>query len=171
MTAPAAQADVVLTTTNVRPDKFGIVGVINRDGSFNREYRVTEAELAELKQSPNGVPPGCTRDEWESSIDRTPLGHPFKILDPCVFVYGKGFETGDMAVDPDSGELTIKYAETTDKATGRIVERFLLVPKEEYTGVPPRITLSQAALPPDIASVSDGVLVTKESASDAEVKG
>ena len=45
---------------------YGLVVVRNADGSVNREYQITEAELLTLQQSGDGVPPGCTREEWES---------------------------------------------------------------------------------------------------------
>ena len=47
---------------------YGVVVVRNADGSLNREYRITAEELAVLHASKNGVPPGCTQEEWESGM-------------------------------------------------------------------------------------------------------
>ena len=108
--------------------KYGHVVVNNGDGSFNREFKITAAELATLHASGNGIPPGVTQQEWESGQAR---------------VYGKDFEIGDMKVYPD-GTIKMKYDERV--VDGRIVEGFCILGPSEYTGTAPDITVTKAVL-------------------------
>lgn len=110
-----------------RRGKYGLVVVYNINGTFNREYKLTEQELAALQASANGIPRGCTKEEWESGR---------------AVVCGKDFDVGDMRVA--DGRVRIKTGETT--VNGRIVESWLLLDKGEWTGTPPVITVPSAVL-------------------------
>lgn len=119
---------IIALKTEARRGKYGVVRVRNRDGSFNREFKITEVELAVLQASANGLPPGVTRDEWVTGR---------------AVVAGKDFEVGDMRLRKN-GSLFVKYAERV--VNGEIVESFVVLQPEEFSGVPPKITITVAAL-------------------------
>lgn len=138
--------------------KYGLVVVNNGDGSFNREFKITAAELATLQASANGIPPGVTQQEWESRQ---------------AMVFGKDYETGDMKVYPD-GTIRMKYDERV--VNGRIIEGWCILGPTEYTGIPSDITVTKAVLDTlttgsligplvqvntSIVSITDGVVETK----------
>ena len=137
--------------------KYGLVVVKNGDGSFNREFKITAAELATLHSSGNGIPPGVTQQEWESGQ---------------ATVRGKDYDTGDMKVYPD-GSIRMKYAEK--QIGGRFVEGWCILKSTDYTGTPPNITVTKTVLDTltygnpvfpaqvnsGIISIIDGVVETK----------
>lgn len=113
-------ANVTLKNESQR-GKYGLVRVNNPDGTLNREYKITSAELETLHQSGNGIPPGCTKEEWESGR---------------ASVAGKDFEVGDIQLKKD-GAVVIKYAEKF--VDNHFVESYVRLEKDEYVGIFPQI--------------------------------
>lgn len=173
-------ADVTLKAT-ARANKYGHVIINNPDGSFNRDYLITEAELAELHRSGNGIPPGVTQEEHDGRIDRTPKGHPFQILESCVTVIGKGMDVGDaveivqdvvdktgVVVESHVIGLHVLFSMEKDPALGRYVEKVLKMEVGDWSGACPNISVAAQKLPPEIASLSNGVLRIATAATDID---
>lgn len=121
-----------------RRGKWGKVFAI--DGSAT-EYKITEAELAALHASANGIPPGLTRAQWESG---------------AYAVSAHDFDIGDVVKESD-GSVVFKYHEKI--VAGKIVESFAKVPAADWTGTFPNITVARASLAafPGNLSVAGGV--------------
>ena len=113
-----------MTLTLSSSDKYGVVTVVNPDGSFNRQYRITGAELSALQKSANGIPPGCTEKEWTTG------------LAVCA---GKAFDVGDVSSQSD-GSLIVKFGERV--VNGVIVEDAGIVKPGDWFGVPPAVTVT-----------------------------
>lgn len=111
-----------LTAALASRHKYGIVTVNNPNGTFNREYKITAQELADLHATANGIPPGCTQEEWEGGLAR---------------VYGKSFDEGD--VREENGSLLVKFGEVVEN--GRFVESFARFDPGEWSGTPPAISV------------------------------
>lgn len=129
---------------DVRADKYGLVTVRNQDGTFNRQFRITEQELATLKASGNGVPPGVTRGEWEGGF---------------AVVVGKAFDVGDITQDVARDQTPIyraKIGERIDSLTGELTEDFVVIPVKDATGVFPNIGVAADKLVGNIVALQDG---------------
>lgn len=140
-------AIAITLKADARADKYGIVVVKNDDGTFNRSYRITGQELADLQASGNGVPPGVTRKEWESGL---------------ATVVGKGMDVADAIEDTDKqgrAVYRIKVAEKIDAQTGQYTEDFLIVPVADAAGVFPAISVAPEKVSAGLVSVTDGVVV------------
>ena len=121
-----------------RLGKWGKVFAI--DGSMP-EFKITEAELAALHASSNGVPPGLTRAQWESG---------------AYAVAGHDFVVGDIAQEAD-GSIVFVYHERV--IAGKIVQYSATVAAGDWSGVFPNISVARAIFagyPGDIA-VTRGV--------------
>jgi regulator of protease activity HflC (stomatin/prohibitin superfamily) len=153
--SPLPSASVAVTlSTGARRDKYGVVMALNPDGSVQREYKITEQELATLHQSGNGWPPGVTQKEWESGL-------------ACVV--GKGMDTGDVAQN-DDGSLLVKIDDALDAKTQRFVEKFVVVKSGDYLGIPPLVTAKvTASLPIGVTALVAGVLTVDPSLVAAPV--
>lgn len=140
------------------PDKYGIVTVFNKDGSFNREFKITGDELAALQQG-KGFPPGLTQEEWEGyrviESGKNPDGSAWERREPLVIAAGKSVDVGDIHEQED-GSLFIKFDE--EVIDGRIVESVLLLEPGDWTGVPPNITVQAQKI--DQAKVREGKAIT-----------
>lgn len=133
-----------------RHGKYGIVVVNNSDGTFNREFRITDKELADLQASANGVPPGVTKAEWQSGR---------------VIVVGKDFDVGDIEQTRDKQQRDVyraKIAEKIDLVTGRLTEDWLVVPVADASGVFPTISVAQDKLAGSIVSVDSGIITVAD---------
>lgn len=130
----------VLTLTTGKPGKYGFVRVSNPDGSINREFRITEAELSQLQRSGNGIPPGVTKQEW---------------TDGLATVTGVNLDIGDMEVNED-GSILIKLDERPNN--GRVQEKHLRMKAGDYLGIPPLITVTPDKLLVGITSIVAGVI-------------
>lgn len=111
-----------------QPNKYGVVLVYNPDGTVQREFRITGEALAELHSTPNGIPLGCTKEEWESGY---------------AVCYGKDYDVGDIRIQ-DDGSLTIKVAE--ELKNGQTAETYVYLKAGEWSGTPPHITVTAKAL-------------------------
>ncbi len=122
---------------------YGLVTVRNADGSFNREFKITGAELAQLHKSGNAPPPGVSTKEWESGLS---------------VVAGKDLEVGDVQHREDGGVL-IKYDEIDETAKGgRLLEKHLLLKSGEWTGVSASITVAKPILDAAYAGKTEAVV-------------
>ena len=134
LTSTAAPRQLVTNVTlqmDSRGGKYGLVVVNNPDGTWNREFKITDKELSTLHASGNGLPPGVTRDEWISGQ---------------AHVFGKDFDVGDIR-EKDGG-LKIKFAEEQD-LKGQFIESWLYLAPGEWTGTPPSIS----ALPAELTAI------------------
>jgi len=126
-----------------RKGKYGVVSIMNADGTLNREYRITRLELDELQKSANGIPPGCTKEEWEGGR---------------AIVLGMDFDVGDYRIENDF--LQIKYAEQIEK--GRIVDYGVLFFPGEWTEILGVISVEKTTLDSknliELTSLTAGVL-------------
>ena len=132
----------VINLTLKDGSRFGKWGkVFAIDGSMP-EFKITEAELAALHASSNGVPPGLTRAQWESG---------------AYAVAGHDFIVGDVLLEAD-GSVLFKYHERV--VAGKIKEYFANVPAGDWSGVYPNISIEPIILNPfqGLISVSVGVV-------------
>lgn len=144
--SPLPMPIAITLTDDARPDKYGIVVVTNPDGTFNREYRITEKELADLHASANGVPPGVTQKEWESGL---------------ATVAGKGMDVGDIVQTRTRDGVDVykaKVAEGIDALTGRLTEDFLIIPVADAVGEFPAISVADEQVNGSIVTVRDGTV-------------
>lgn len=114
--------------TEARGGKYGLVVVTNADGTFNREFKITGAELATLRASVNGVPRGVTRLEWETGR---------------AIVAGKDFDVGDAKL-LTRGSVLFKHDEQI--IGGQIVEWYVMLRPGDWTGTLPNITVTPAVI-------------------------
>lgn len=133
------------------PNKYGIIRVKNPDGTFNREIRLTSAEVSALQAAgrfTDATHIGVTKTEWEAGLAK---------------LTGFACEVGDMLSKPD-GQLWIKYAEKL--VLGETVDSWLFLKPGEFSGIPPLVTIDQAVLNvlpgKPILSCVNGVLETLE---------
>src|SRR5688500_16206219 len=119
-----ATRNLTLSTTR---DKYGLVTVINGDGSLNRQYRITGTELAALHASGDGLPPGCSAEEWHEGR---------------AWVVGKCVDVGE--VFEANGYLVIKFDE--QMVNGHVVESVITWAPGEWSGTPPNVSVAPAKL-------------------------
>lgn len=130
-------------------DRYGVVTVYDVDRTtLLRQYRITRDELLAVKAG--GAPPGCTEDEWRGAKGDS-IGR--------ASVVGYGIDVGEMEVRPD-GNLLLKHAEQF--TNGRHAFGCVVLNAGEWSGVPPRITVSTAK----IASGAQGTLPAPDSIVD-----
>ena len=127
--------------------KYGIVRVYNDDGSLNRAFRITREELFAI--GANGVPPGVTRQEWTSG--RAVVG-------------GRACDVGDAELMAD-GAVRIKLAERLGSV---LVESYLKVPKGQWSGTFPLITVAKGVL--DGMDLSRGDVAALQSINNGQVQ-
>lgn len=121
--------------------KYGLVIAHNKDGTFNREYKITAKELKDLQSSTNGIPPGLSKGEWESGL---------------AVVAGKDFDVGDMKKDLDD-RVTLKYSEKL--IDGKFEESFTTFRSTEWSGVYPGISVDSSTIKnPALMSIQNGIL-------------
>lgn len=108
--------------------KYGVVCVRNKDGSVNREFRITGEQLKTLHNSGNGLPPRVTRKEWESGR---------------AFVYGMDIDTGEIKLDPDGAVVMKILEEVIDK---KVVNTVLRISAGDWTGTLPNINVTSDVL-------------------------
>ena len=150
---PMAMTTSIALKAGTRRGKWGLVVVRDVNGAVERNFKITEAELAALHSSARGIPQGVSTEEWTSGR-------------ACVD--GQDFDVGD--VQDIGGVLHIKYAEKVD-ARGLIVQSFIRLLPGEWTGVVPNVSATLDAnmalsSSSSILTVENGVVIVK----DAEVE-
>lgn len=133
-------------TTDVRPSKYGLVTVVKRDGTLDRQYRITAQELADFTSSPNTPPRGVTITEYNEGR---------------FLCSAKAYDVGDISPDVAKDQTPIyrlKIAERTDVLTGNMTEDYIVIPRADATGVFPRISVAPDKLLSGIVSIRDGVI-------------
>lgn len=118
---------------------FGVVRVLNPDGSLNRAYRITQAEVDDVNASPTGAPPGCTKDEWESGLAK---------------LYGGCLDEGEWQVRAN-GSLRVCVAVV--ESNGDLVSKMVELGSDEFTGEPAK-AMGTDKLKGSADSLLDGVL-------------
>jgi hypothetical protein len=99
---------------NPAPDRYGVVTVRDQSGAIDREFVITGEELATLHKSGNGVPPGVTREDWESGRAR---------------VIGKSREQGEYQRQGETLAMTVR----AELRRGRWVETVAEFAAGEWT--------------------------------------
>ncbi len=138
--------------------KRGLVTVLNKDGTFNREILLTAEEYTNLGLPDAGAPKGVTQEEWESQYwDETQ-----QAMLPRAYASGQYFNIGD--VEEKEGKLTVLYE--TKQVDGQTKDIYLQFEPTEWNGDIENISVTDeaiASLPPDNQSLSikNGVLVNE----------
>ena len=102
--------------------KYGIVRVLNQDGTINRSFRITAQELQALRSG--GWPAGVGRTErWEAG--------------------GRACDVGEVEVTA-SGALRFKLGERL--GTGIFEEDYIRLEKDEWSGTFPNITVAKTII-------------------------
>lgn len=126
---------VKLTATS-RRGKYGVVSVKKANGPLDRQYKITEQQLAAWQQAGRwgaATHIGVTQEEWESGR---------------AVLVGKDYEVGD-ARRRAGGGVRLKYAERV--VAGRFVESYLDLSPGEWSGTFPDITVSKQVLDSAVA--------------------
>ena len=143
------EADFITLKDEASHGKYGVVVLKDSKGSIVKEYKITKSELDVLQASTNGVPPGLTKEEWESGDS---------------VVVGKDFEVGDVRLE-QNGTIRIKYSEILKN--DRIIESFIVLKSTEFIGTLPFISSPESVVNniiykstdlPRILSITNGVL-------------
>lgn len=131
-------------------DRYGVVSIFDSGGSVLRSYVVTSDELLALRLKGAGAPSGCVPSVWEAGLAR---------------VDGYDLSPGEIRLGP-SGGLELCVAEwTIGQRTGTTT---IVFEPEEFTGVPPAVTVPRRVLDDLRAqgtavvvpvSITDGVMV------------
>lgn len=93
--------------------KWGMVTIINTDGSINRQYVITVEEAEAVHKGNNVLPPGCTQKEWNDGL---------------VMVESRVLHQG-QCVKLDDGSLVVNYG-VERKPDSIRVSLMKLVPSE-----------------------------------------
>lgn len=128
------------------PGKWGLIRVMNRDGTVNRDIRITTEQLTDLQRNYTWRAWGVTDEEIPRS---------------CA--YGMGFEVGDVQALDDGG-LLLKDDERIEG--GVIVQRFIRFKRNEWRGTPPNITVDESVLSAtdwNVKNLATGALVEPRS--------
>ena len=126
-------AETLLTLT-ARGDKYGLVTVLNVDGTLNRQFKITEVDLLALRVKGAGPPLGVTAQEWTG---KTTQG------DIRAWVGGQSHEVGDASLESDGSILALIAESWKD---GALVQHLLRLAKSQFSGMPPKITGQAAAV-------------------------
>jgi len=97
-TLAQTKTETTLKVQPLVPDRYGVVIIWNADGSVNRRFPITNAEVLALRAPGAGAPPGVTREEWESGR-------------ACVA--GQSLDPGGAEVKA-TGELLVKLSDDVD---------------------------------------------------------
>lgn len=97
---------------------FGVVRVLNPDGSLNRAYRITQAEVDAVNADPKGIPPGCTQEEWESGR---------------AVLIGGVLDEGEWEIAPNGA---LRVCVSVQEINGEIRQRTIVLRPDEFTGEP-----------------------------------
>lgn len=108
------------------PGKWGLIRVMNRDDTVNRDIRITPEELVELQRKYTWKVWGLTDEEITRAT-----------------AYGMGFEVGDVHECGD-GSLLLKHDERTVNSV--IDQHFIHFKRGEWRGTPPNITVDESVL-------------------------
>jgi len=118
--------DTPLKLVDVRVTQWGLVTIMNPDYSVSKEYEITADEAAAVHAG-KALPPGCTREQWESGL---------------VMVASRPCREGDACVN-DDGSMIINNGIV--KKGDRIEVTLLKVPSSEYEIAAEKIKLSTDA--------------------------
>lgn len=131
--------------------RYGVVTVLAKDGSVERQYKITAEQAVAWNAAGSWTEKshvGVTRDEWESN--RASMG-------------GCTQDVGDYAVEAD-GTLMLKFGEYTSEA-GLYVNRWLRLDAGEYSlrnGLAVDKAVLDSTAGHTIESIEGGTLVSKE---------
>jgi len=131
--------------------KFGLVTVRNKDGSLNRQFKITPEEYTALAGKGALGPHGVTEEEWINGL---------------AFASGISLEEGDAELR-SNGSVLIKVRENLSlDIAGKITETYVELASSDYTGILPAITIKPASLSSmdqakastKVLSIVDGVI-------------
>jgi hypothetical protein len=124
---PNILTELELTDNSI---KYGQVTVYNRDGSINREFKISPEEELKCRLSPDSPPIGVTKDEWANN---------FTSMTARSLLYKQAFVTKE-------GELAVNYGLGSDRLGAKMDIAVKILPKEQFLVSGTDIYLTQEAL-------------------------